>query len=192
MKEIEIGFVINSIMNVNYKQYGVSSASIKEVDEMKKIFQEQLRDYNITDSVTCEFFDLSNDEYRVKENLHFSDVNDYYKYVFLQGNGQLKLLWNEEFVYNQLLEIRQKSMSYFTPTDLEGIINKIVQNPEKFYQKIAAELSIDEYRFIQGMLDNKNCDSCRNQYCNGVNSDDGCTEYVNPVRVGKAKIFLKG
>lgn len=191
MKKLEKGYVIISIMNVNYNQCGISSASISEVNEMKKIFQEELKEYTITDSVNSDIFEINNDKYVLKERYDLSDVDSYYKYIFLQGNEQLKLLWDEEFVYNKLLDIRQKNINYFKPASLEDIIGKIVKKPERFYRDIAASLSTEEYNFIQGMLDNKECGTCFNKYCekSGIKN---CSEYVNPERVGRAKILLKG
>lgn len=72
---------------------------------------------------------------------------------------------------------------------LEEILNKIINNPELFYRKIAQELSSEEYDYIKSKISNKNCINCGNECLN--DELKGCFRWSAPTLVGKCKILKK-
>lgn len=68
---------------------------------------------------------------------------------------------------------------------LEEIIDKILDNPSLFYEKVAYELSQEEYNFIKSKID-KNCSNCTHK-CE--NYQGTCCNWDNKELVGKIKVM---
>lgn len=71
-------------------------------------------------------------------------------------------------------------------TNIETIINKIMDNPQKFYIDIYNNLTPEEKLFIIENLENKNCLNCENNNCEKNNL---CNNWENRVITGKSKIL---
>lgn len=90
------------------------------------------------------------------------------------------------------MEIRKNSSDGFIPTDLETILNNILDNPELFYEKICENLTFEERQFIDNLIENKSCNTCSNGCCRVENYEkpvDNCIGWENNRLVGKYKVL---
>lgn len=65
---------------------------------------------------------------------------------------------------------------------------------EEFYEKIANDLTNDEYQFIKKNLDNKDCHTCMNESCKVESYEkpvDDCFGWENKRIIGKSKVLEK-
>ncbi len=88
-------------------------------------------------------------------------------------------------------------------SNLEDIIEKIVESPSEFYTKLAYALSIEEREYLKRAIDKKCCNNCTNGSCNverfeKVELDESrkpqgnnCLSWNNPELIGKQKVFNK-
>lgn len=86
-------------------------------------------------------------------------------------------------------------------TNLDEIINKIVDSPRDFYVKVCNSLTPEERLFIIKVLENKNCLNCTNTFCrveykekvgfdeNGNQQGSKCIGWHNEELIGKSKIL---
>lgn len=86
-------------------------------------------------------------------------------------------------------------------TPLQVLINKIMDNPQKFYIDIYNNLTPEEKLFIIENLENKNCFNCTNGNCKvetndklGLDEDNNpkgykCVSWKNDLLVGKSKVL---
>lgn len=79
-------------------------------------------------------------------------------------------------------------------SNLETILNKVLENPRKLYEEVASHLPQEEYQLIKQELEDKNCQTCRNRCCRVESYEkpvENCVGYENKGRIGKAKVLSK-
>lgn len=86
-------------------------------------------------------------------------------------------------------------------TNLDEVINKIVDSPRDFYVKVCNSLTPEERLFIIKVLENKNCLNCTNSSCrveykekvgldsNGNQQGSKCIGWHNEELIGKSKVL---
>lgn len=80
-------------------------------------------------------------------------------------------------------------------TNLDEIIDKIVENPREFYIKIAEVLSIEEREYLKQVIENKSCMNCSNGTCKVETSEkldnEICAAWDNKELIGREKVLFK-
>ena len=86
-------------------------------------------------------------------------------------------------------------------TKLDYIIEKIVDKPTRFYERICEELTVQERMFILKKLENKSCLTCTSGTCRIESSEkvgydvfgkpegSQCLGWYNPELIGKSKVL---
>lgn len=129
-------------------------------------------------------------------------------------NKYLDWLYGVEFnkkPFNDLFDLLLESMNLAsklhrikkTESKLSELMDKCLEEPSKFFEMIASNLSTEEYLYIKSMLINKSCENCINSSCDVENYDKiGINEYGKPIGsdcvgwqnrklVGKSKVLRK-
>ncbi len=138
-------------------------------------------------------------------------------FVFAEGFGALNwgLRYKEdktaEEIYSEYFDsddlkkyydLEQKThANNITPTKLDKLLDKILENPEEFYIRICKELSHKERNFIISQLENKSCQNCTNRNCpieygkkakqDSNTQGSNCYKWYNPELIGKSKVLRK-
>lgn len=78
---------------------------------------------------------------------------------------------------------------------LDKIIERVVENPQEFYEKIASVLTPQEKEFVKMQIQNKSCLNCTNPSCH-VESyektmDTCCVAWENQELVGQQLLLIK-
>ena len=155
------------------------------------------------------------------ERTHVCD--DYEKqriwYVFEDGFGVLNwaLLYRKEKTGEEIYAEYYKSddliRSYnieerlaankINSTPLGNLLDKILENPNEFFEKIEEELTVEERLFILSELKNKSCMSCTNGCCDvpsyekvgvdefGKPEGSECIGWFNSRLIGRSKVLRK-
>lgn len=96
--------------------------------------------------------------------------------------------------------IEEKANAYnIEITHLRYILNKILEQPKKFFTRICDELTKEELLFILSQLENKSCTNCSNQNCAIIGhinfgksrkiQGTNCDEWINKELIGRAKVL---
>lgn len=189
---IETSFVMASIMRTKEKHYQESFVTLKEINVTKKILQSKFNEDElgiiITDNIDFKYFKSIDGVIYVKnDDVTLNHLIDRYLGC-CYSNECLLILWDDNFIH-EIIENIKMGNDYINHASLEGILNKILDNPTIFYKKIAQELSLEEYEFLKRKIENKSCLNCSN-YCNEKNKNI-CFDWDNPTLVGKIKILKK-
>lgn len=75
---------------------------------------------------------------------------------------------------------------------LNDLLDKVLNNPDEFYTKIADNLSIKEYLYIKDALLNKDCHTCNNGSCKIESYEkpiQDCIAWTNRTLIGKSKVL---
>lgn len=84
---------------------------------------------------------------------------------------------------------------------LDVLIDRILDKPSEFYQKISESLTPEERVFILKNLKNKSCENCANMSCNvehhekigldesGRPQGENCVGWINHEIIGKSKVL---
>ena len=88
-------------------------------------------------------------------------------------------------------------------TPLDKLLDKILESPTEFYEKIEEELTVEERLFIISELENKSCMSCTNGCCSvpsyekvgvdefGKHVGSECIGWFNSRLIGRSKVLRK-
>lgn len=71
---------------------------------------------------------------------------------------------------------------------------EVLLNYEQFYNDIADNLSLEEYKNLKELVENKSCNNCRNGSCRIEQYEkpiENCIGWENRVLVGKEKALKK-
>lgn len=113
--------------------------------------------------------------------------------------GIYKIIFDDDFIFENIQRTRcTDKMGSYKEKEMEDILNKvlsdplILNNPSYFFERVAKELSAEEYRHLARLINNRNCDNCLNDECSirgikGIN----CGSWTNDELVGKKKILIK-
>jgi len=110
--------------------------------------------------------------------------------------------------YKQLeKEIQNRTITMqVSPTynsSLEELIEKMIENPQEFYIKIAKSLSKEEREYLKKLINNKSCMNCTNKNCRveyseriglddqGKPQGNSCLGWNNPELIGRKRILTK-
>lgn len=116
-------------------------------------------------------------------------------------------IYSEYFESNELkkeYDLEQLAISNkISVSDINKLIDKILQNPKEFYEKICELLTFEERNFIIKMLKDKSCQNCQNVSCKVKNSDKisldennqplsfNCLDWYNAEQIGRSKLSRK-
>lgn len=79
--------------------------------------------------------------------------------------------------------------------ELGTIIDKIINNPQEFYEKIANSLSPQEREHFKNLILNKNCFNCTNGCCSvgtyEKSKEQSCAGWDNKELIGRQLVFMK-
>lgn len=187
---LDTSFIIASILNTKNKHYQENFVTLKEVSVAKSILRKKFNakaiNIIITDDIDYHFFDYVDGIFVKNKDVTLHDlVNRYQGHCY--SNECFMILWNDDIIFEMLEKIKYNVYDEEKP--LEQILNKIINNPELFYCKIAQELSLEEYEYIKSKISNKNCINCINECLD--DELNGCFRWNNPILVGKCKIIKK-
>lgn len=140
-------------------------------------------------------------------------------FVFAEGFGALNwgLLYHEdktgEEIYSKYFDsddlkkqydIEEKTVANdITITKLDNLIDRILENPNEFYEIVCYELTAEERLFILKELENKSCmnctnGSCRVEYQEKIGTDEfgkpegsNCLGWYNAELIGRSKVLRK-
>lgn len=188
---LDTSFIIASIMNTKNKHYQEKFVTLKEVNITKNILRKKFNEKGlniiIIDDIDYRFFEYVDGIFVKNKDVTMYDlINRYQGHCY--SNECFIILWNDDLIF-QIIENIKLGDESVNSKSLEEILNKIINNPELFYCKIAKELSLEEYNYIKSKIRNKNCVNCINECL-----DDelkGCFRWNNPTLVGKCKILKK-
>lgn len=199
---IDTSFILASIMNTKQKHYLECFATFAEVNALRQAMQQEFnkRGLNacITDEVNPDHFDVYDGVYVKKRGLTIEGLEYWYR-SHCPSIAISLVLWDDEFISQYIQGLRQPRVQKlpFEPMQLDAILNKILDNPTRFYEKIAGELSKEEYDFIEKLIQDKSCLNCANSCCDGTIVEFGktqnglCSNWHNDELVGRRKILVK-
>lgn len=200
MVVVDKSFIIASVFYVRDKFFSKRYVTCAEVDYVKRILLDVINKSNsnieINDDLDYDSFTLCDRLFLLNDGLTVSDLKDRYIYVEFLPVEVLKILWNEEFICQLLLQydrgIKFKNFS-FEPTNLGNIIDSIVSDSKDFYSKVAGRLSEVEFEYFCSLIEDKNCSNCENKLCDKAKYSDNvvCEDWKNSVLVGKSKVLRK-
>lgn len=192
---IDMSYIVASILVTKNKYYKESHCTFKECNEVTNVLRKQLHsNVVINNYIDDRYYKICRDVIVLKEDIDLIDIIDRFQ-AYLPFNV-LCTIWKSEYIYKILENTRtiEKQKLNFTPSDIEIIIEKIVECPDKFYEKIAGELNEEEFLFISSLINEKSCSNCNNMSCR-IPSDnkpnDNCAEWSNPELIGKMKLLRK-
>lgn len=181
------------LLLINKNNYKKISNFHKFYDFYKKEIDEQIlkveKDFDLTEECIKQI---------IAENFCPAyETRDKILYVYEQGISCL--LWGimdnkktSEEIYTMYFKDYSLEKSYdmeelaisnnIQISKLSDLIDKIIDKPSEFYQKIANKLSIEEKEFIKSHLINKKCLNCTNGCCKVETSEKiGLDEFGHPV-----------
>lgn len=112
-------------------------------------------------------------------------------------------LTKKKFGGEEQLDILKKYDTKTNITPLANLIDRILEDPDEFYERIAEELTVEERLFILDELKNKSCLSCTNGCCSvpsyekvGVDESgklvgSECIGWFNARLIGRSKVLRK-
>ncbi len=191
---IDKSYVVATILATKDKYYNEAFCTFKECNEVANVLRKEIYNAVISNNIDDHYYKMCRDVIVLKEDFDLFDIKMRFQ-GYLPFNI-LKILWDDVFIYKILEEQRKlsKEKLNFAPSDLGEIIEKIVNNPSQFYQKIAGELSNEEFLFISSLINEKSCSNCNNLSCRIPSDDkpiDNCVEWSNPELIGKMKLLRK-
>lgn len=182
----------------------------KYKDEIDKRIIQVEQDFNFTKEDITEY---------IEETVICDDYEDQkIWFVFNEGFGALSWgLSNRqektgEEIYSQYFDtddlikpynIEQKAIANnIAITELDNLLDKVLENPRGFYKKVAETLTLKEKIFIIEKLEHKNCSNCSNECCSlpynkKIGYEDGkpvgssCGGWYNSELIGKSKVLRK-
>lgn len=189
--------VVATIMKTKDKHYDEQFVTIREcnliISLLKEKFNEEKVNVVILDHIDKYHFKIINGRIvpNDKNNISVEDIKKTY-WCNDSTNKIANIIWDDSLIHNYLNEISTKKEKIeFEGSDLEKIITKVLNNPNEFYEKVAKELSVEEYRFIVNHLSiNRSCGNCT-KLCSGGPCDEACLQWKNDELVGKAKVLKK-
>lgn len=145
---------------------------------------------NVSNNVSSQLYDFDGESYSKKEDVTYERLLERYKGSF---NFHSLPIWDCEYIFSQLKKLKSLKINSveYTPARIDVILEKILDRPEEFYQKVAAELSPEEYYFLESLIQSKKCSNCSKQDCDKRENDVACHNWHNSELVGKAKLMKK-
>lgn len=109
-------------------------------------------------------------------------------------DGVEKLKEIRESLYS--LHIRKLNREYLPYyTNLEEILNKTIEEPNKFYTNVCRILTNEERRDIAHDIPNKSCQNCQNGECTLTQEEkaknSNCESWYNEVEIGMSKVLRR-
>lgn len=198
---LEKSFVIASIIGTKNNHYGESFATFEEVNTLQGLLQKKLNRYDvlITDAVSEDYFAIYDGVYVLKNITVKGLLDRYMGYFPVNMLGIYKIIFDDDFIFENIQRIRcNDRMGPYKEKELEDILNKVLSdplvlnNPSYFFERVAKELSAEEYRHLARLISDRSCDNCLNNECSirgikGIN----CGSWTNDELVGKKKILIK-
>ena len=174
----------------------------KEIDNIYFLQNYELNenDKKMLDNLGCLFSELR--LYYMKNNDSDPYKNIFYMFykckfisIMYNGKGYICKVFNDGilFYYKNKDNFAKNGEMYICYDDfkeqyisnkfskLDDLINRVLDKPREFYEKICDELTIEERLFIREKLKNKDCTTCLNGSCNVENYEKiGLNEYGKP------------
>lgn len=191
---IDMSYIVASILVTKNKYYNETHCTFKECNIVTNELRKKLYNAVINNNIDDHYFKICREVIVLKQDIDLIDIIDRFQ-AYLPFNI-LNIIWKNEYIYKILedIKINEKNDLNFIPNNIENIIEKIVENPNLFYEKIAGELDEKEFLFIRSLIDNKNCSNCSNGLCKMPNFEkpiDDCVSWCNPSLIGKTKLLRK-
>lgn len=191
---IDMSYIVASILVVKNKYYKESHCTFKECNDVINKLRKELYNVVINNYIDDRYFKICRNVIVLKEDIDLIDIIDRFQ-AYLPFKI-LSIIWNNEYIFKILENSRtvEKQGLNFIPSNIETIIEKIVEKPNKFYEKIAGELSHEEFLFISSLINEKSCSNCNNLSCRIPSAEkpiDDCISWRNPSLVGKTKLLRR-
>lgn len=196
---LEKSFVIASIMCSKNKHLGETFVTTREgniiQNKLIKEFNKKDMSVCITDKIDTRYFKVNDDVIVMNEDngIDLQFIKDRYT-EYISSLEIAKVLWDDIFIFNCVNEIKENNHLQFEPCGITEIIDKILKNPDVFYEKIAKELSKEEYKYLKEKIEDRNCKNCKNMTCNREAYQKimyNCDAWENDRMIGKIKILNK-
>ncbi len=196
--DMDEGFVVATIMSTKEKHFGETFVTFRELNIIQSILQDEFNskklNVSINDNIDRDYFEVLDGVIVLNDERCISFSKVVGKYIAsCPSIDILNIVWNDEFIYKNISKMKRDEYSGlpYIPAELDEIIEKILDNPNDFYEKVAQELSSKEYGFINERLKEKaTCANCRSN-CSGGPNDYKCNRWSNDVLVGRAKVLSK-
>ena len=109
-------------------------------------------------------------------------------------DGVEKLKEIRESIYS--LHIKKLSREYLPyNTDIEEVLNRVIENPKEFYIKVCGELKNEEKKDIVLDMPNKKCENCQNHTCRLTQEEKAkisdCKAWYNEEEIGRSKVLRR-
>lgn len=109
-------------------------------------------------------------------------------------DGVEKLKEVRESMYS--LHIKKLSREYLPyHTSLEDVLNRTIDNPQKFYTDVCSVLTNEEKKDIVSDMPNKSCENCQNHTCRLTQEEKDkmidCKAWYNEAEIGKSKVLRR-
>jgi len=186
---IESSYVVTHIFQVKKKYFNEYFVTLEEYHTVIKFLQQKL-DYGIiTDKIDRNYFDVLTDIIVLQKGIDLIDIESIF---IIPDLNQERIISDEKFIKSIIENIRNSKTVVLS--DLEKIIDKVLDEPKLFFEKISHELSKEEYYFISTKLkETKTCNNCTNINCSNSQKleNDICDNWNNDELIGKAKVLLK-
>lgn len=199
-KFIEKSYIVAIMMAIKEKYFHEKYVKISECNRLKEILIKELEKKKVDaiimdDNIDEEYFIVQdNIIFLNKENnINIDDIKSRYQ-GFLPIEI-LNIIWNIDYLYKFIYSNDKNLLKQeFEPMNLDIIIEKVVNNPTLFYEKVARSLSKEEYQYLASKLfDKQICSNCTNLCCGKDHDKDNlyCSKWSNDEEIGKAKVLIK-
>lgn len=206
---VEKSYILASLICTKEKYFKERYVTLTECNQLtnslRKRFEEIGVDVLIVDEIDSSFFNKISDLVILNRDIELDDIRS--RYLEKLPLELISIIWDDEFIYQNVYQERiieevpqhDASLKDFQSnnislTSLDKLIEKIVENPGLFYEKVAHELSESEYDYIMRLITNKTCNNCKNDTCKIVvcaSNIGPCSEWLNDEMIGKRRFLIK-
>lgn len=125
------------------------------------------------------------------EAIHKERMERYQKLEHQINNATLYMNIKTDDIVEKLRE-----HTFVNVTPLDTLIDRILENPKEFYEKIACDLPVEERDYIISLIENKSCGNCTNSYCSAnCNEKDryitSCIAWDNKELIGQYRVLKR-
>lgn len=177
--------LITALLIVKKEKFNVNCVARSEVNLFKTILKDEMKNINksvtFTTGVWKRFYDERNNIITLENPM--INVNDIKEFFENSTRDIIPMIWDVEYVYNNVFCRRERILK--NEKKLEDIIDKIFDNANDFYRKVANELDYDEYMYLLNNINERSCFSC-DYDCEGYNV---CKNWKSDALVGKMKVL---
>lgn len=108
---------------------------------------------------------------------------------------KIKALKNERetMINTHFKKISREYLPYYT--SLDDVLNKTIENPQKFYTNVCSVLTNEERKDIVFDMQGRTCETCQNHTCRLTQEEkekmSDCKAWYNEVEIGKSKVLRR-